>query len=389
LHDGAAMKITNVTPFILHTGWRKNWIFVKVETDAGITGWGESYTQYDRDIAITSHIEELARYLEGRDPFQIKHFTTHLAYDDYAQRRGAMELWSAVSGIEIALWDIVGKATDQPIYNLLGGPVRDKIRVYANGWSFGAEDPDDYARAAEKVLELGFTAMKLEPTPGPWRTLVPKDHIRHAEKVVKKMRETVGPDVDILLDVHRRFAPMHAIEMANLLASYEPFWFEEPCPAENLDTMAEIRSQISLPVVTGEAIYNKTGFRPVLEKRAADILNPDVCSVGGILELKEIAAMAEPNYVAMSPHNYNSTVLGLAATVQASATMPNFLITEYFVPYEELGTKVSSPLIQSGGYIQLPDAPGLGIEIDETAFNEFAYQRFPTRALRTWKDEGP
>jgi len=239
------------------------------------------------------------------------------------------------------------------------------------------------------VLELGFTAMKLEPTPGPWRTLVPKDHIRHAEKVVKKMRETVGPDIDILLDVHRRFAPMHAIEMANTLAPYEPYWFEEPCPAENLDTMAEIRGQISLPVVTGEAIYNKSGFRPVLEKRAADILNPDVCSVGGILELKEIGAMAEPNYVAMSPHNYNSTVLGLAATVQAAATMPNFLITEYFVPYEELGMKVSNPLVQSGGYIQLPTGPGLGIEIDETTFDQFAYQRFPTRALRTWRDEGP
>lgn len=383
------MKITSITPFILHPGWRKNWIFVKVQTDEGITGWGEAYTQYDRDTAITAHIEEMSRYLVGRDPFHIKHFTTHLAYDDYAQRRGAMEFYSAVSGIEQALWDIVGKTLDQPVYNLLGGPVRDRIRVYANGWSFGAEAPEDYARAAERVLELGFTAMKFDPLPGPWRTLVPKAYIRHAEEVVRAVREAAGPSIDLLIEVHRRLAPMHAIDLAGRLEQFEPFWFEEPCPAENLDALAEIRAAINIPVVTGEAIYAKSGFRPVFEQRAADIINPDVCSVGGILELKEIAAMAEPAYVAVSPHNYNSTVLGLASTVQASATMPNFLITEYFIPFAEVGRKIATQLEPHNGYITLPEAPGLGVEVHEEAFDQVAYQRFEPRRLRTFSDEGP
>ncbi|MFW6174454.1 MAG: mandelate racemase/muconate lactonizing enzyme family protein [Chloroflexota bacterium] len=383
------MKITAITPRILHTGWRKNWLFVKVETDESITGWGESYTQYDRDTSVNALIEELTRYLVGRDPFHVKHFTTHLGYDDFAQRRGALELYSAVSGIEIALWDIIGKATGQPIYNMLGGPVRDKVRVYANGWSFGLSDPEDYARAAESVLERGFTAMKFDPLPGPWRTFIPKEHLRQAEEVVKAVREATGDDADLLIEVHRRLAPMHAVALAERLAKYEPFWFEEPCPAENLDSMAEIRSRVSIPVVTGEAIYGKSGFRPVLEGHAADITNPDVCSVGGILELKEIAAMAEPYYVAVSPHNYNSTVLGLAATVHASAVMPNFLITEYFLPYADLGRHVSVPLEPEKGYVRLPDAPGLGVEMREDVLDQVPYRRYHARDLRTYRDEGP
>ena len=159
---------------------------------------------------------------------------------------------------------------------------------------------------------------------------------------------------------------------------------------ENVAALAEIRSSISIPVVTGEAIYTKAGFRPVIEARAADILNPDVASCGGILELKEIAAMAEPAYIAMSPHNYNSTVLGLAATVQASATMPNFIITEYFVPFTEMGDDISpNQLKPKNGYIELPTAPGLGVDINEAALHKYPGKPFPTRDLRFPADEPP
>src|SRR5215510_14309563 len=194
------MKIASVECLPVHAGWRKNFVFLRIETDSGLVGWGEAYSQYDRDRAIAAQVEVLGRYLTGRDPFQIRHIL-QMAFDDYAQRRGSLEFYCATSGIEQALWDIVGKATNQPVYNLLGGPVRDKIRVYANGWSYRMQLPDDYARGAEAVLKRGFSALKFDPIPGPWRTYIPKDHIRRAVKVTRAVRDAVGPEVDILIEV--------------------------------------------------------------------------------------------------------------------------------------------------------------------------------------------
>ena len=383
------MKIKAVKSFSIHPGWRKNWIFVKVETDEGIEGWGEAYTQYDRDRSVMAHLDELSRYMVGRDPFEIKYFT-QMAYDEFAARRGSLEFYSAISGIETALWDVVGKATGQPVYNLLGGKVREKIRVYANGWSYKMLEPDDFARAAVGVVEQGFTAMKFDPLPRPWRTYIPRNHIHHAVKVVKAIREAVGPDVELLLDIHRRLAPVHAIELAGRLEEFEPYWFEEPCQAENMGAIAEVRAATTIPVVTGENIFAKWGFRQVFDQRAADIINPDVANCGGILELREIAAMAEPQCVAVSPHNYNSTVLALAATVHASAGMPNFIITEYFLPFVEFGKKVCrNPMTPVNGYIELPSAPGLGLDIDEEAIAAMPYQGFPARDLPFPANEGP
>lgn len=375
------MKITKVTHLTVHPGWRKNWIFVKVETDEGITGWGEAYTQYDRDRAVVTHIEEMSRYLVGFDPFRIKHFTT-MFYDDFAARRGSLEFYSALSGIETALWDIVGKATGQPVYNLLGGAVNDRIRVYANGWSYKMGSPDDYARAAVKTVEMGFTALKFDPLPRPWRTHIPVEHEHHAVRVVAAIRKAVGPKVDLLLDMHRRLSPRHAIRLAKRLEEFEIYWYEEPCQAENIEAIAEVRDHVSIPVVTGENIFAKYGFRTVFDAKAADIINPDVANCGGILELKEIAAMAEPYLVAVSPHNYNSTTLALAATIHASATMPNFIITEYFLPFVELGGKVCpNQLRPVDGYIPLPTAPGLGVDIDEAVVAAHPYKAFPKRVL--------
>jgi len=383
------MKITAVKSFPVHPGWRKNLIFVKVETDTGIYGWGEAYSQYDRDTAVMAQLNALGPYLTGRSPFDIKHFT-QFAFDDYAARRGSVELWCAISGIEQALWDIVGKACGQPVYNLLGGKYREKIRVYANGWSYGMKEPEDYARAAEKVVKAGFTAMKFDPLPAPWRTYIPKEHEKHAIRVVKAIRDAVGPDVDLLIEQHRRLAPMHAIRLDKQLAEFDLYWMEESCQAEYPDELALIRREIGVPMVIGEATYTKTGFRPLLEKRSADILNPDVACVGGILELKEIGAMAESFLVAMSPHNYNSTLVALASTVHVSATMPNFIITEYFLPFVDFCDKISpNQLKPKDGYIELPTAPGLGVDVDEEALKNFPAKVYPARKLRTPSDEGP
>lgn len=383
------MKITAIECLPVHAGWRKNFVFVRVETDAGIVGWGEAYSQYDRDRAVAAQVEELGRYLIGRDPFQIKHIL-QIAFDDYAQRRGSLELFCATSGIEQALWDIVGKATKQPVYNLLGGPVRDKIRVYANGWSYKLQQPDDYARKAEAVIKMGFSAVKFDPVPGPWRTYVPKEHIRRAVSVLRAMRDALGPDVDLLLDIHRRLAPMHAIDLADALAEFKPYWLEEPCQCENIEALAEVRQRSKIPTVTGEALYTRADFRPIFRARAADIINPDVSNCGGILELVYIAAQAETEAIAVSPHNYNSTTLALSATVHASAVMPNFIITEYFLPFEEIGAKLCPNLLKPvNGYISLPEGPGLGIEVDEKAVRAARGQQFPARTFRFPKDEGP
>jgi galactonate dehydratase len=213
---------------------------------------------------------------------------------------------------------------------------------------------------------------------------------RQAIRNVQAVREAVGPEVDILVEMHRRLAPMHATKIARAIEPYQPFWYEEPVLAENIDALAAAKRAINIPVVTGEELYTKFEFREVFEKQAVDIINPDVCNVGGILELKEIAAMAEPYFVVVSPHNYNSTTVGLAATLQVSACIPNFLITEYFVNLEPFGQAIAvRPFEVVNSYIQLPDAPGLGIELDEAALAQHPYQPFPPRSPRQYYEEGP
>jgi len=375
------MKVTSVQHHIVHPGSGKNLCFVRIDTDEGLHGWGECYTQGDRDVQITAHIDALARYLVGRDPARIRQLTQG-AYDDFAARRGGMDYYCAISGIEQALWDIVGKAAGMPVHRLLGGACRDAIRVYANGWSGGARSPAELGEKAKAMVERGFTAMKFDPVPGPWRTFVDKTVERRAIDNVFAVRDAVGDDVDILIEMHRRLAPMHAVRIARAIEDAAPFWFEEPVLAENVPALARAKRDIHIPVVTGEALYTKFDFREVFETAAADIINPDVCNVGGILELKEIAAMAEAYFVAVSPHNYNSTTVGLAATLQASAVMPNFLITEYFVNFEALGDAIAhEPWQVRDGMIELSETPGLGIDLDEDALARFPYEAFAQRRL--------
>ncbi len=383
------MQVTAVKTFLVHPGRGKNWLFVKVETDAGLHGWGEAYTQSDRDRVIQVQIEEMGRALVGRDPWAIRQFTNAM-YLDWAGKRGSMEFYCALSGIEQALWDIAGKAAGQPVYNLLGGPCRNRIRVYANGWGGGARTPDALGAAAREIVARGFTALKFDPFPGPWREIISLADERQAVATVAAVRDAVGPDVEILVEVHRRLAPVTAVRVAKAMEPYRPFWYEEPVSVRNLSALVAAKRDISLPVVTGEELYTKAEFRPVFEAGAADIINPDICNCGGILELREIAAMAEAYSVAVAPHNYNSTTVGLAATVQLSAAIPNFLITEYFVNFEEMGRAIARPpLVAEGGYVALPTTPGLGMDLDEEALAHHAYAHFPTRTLRSPADEGP
>lgn len=383
------MRITDVKTFFVDPGTSKNWLFVRVETDEGISGWGESYTLWDRDKSIEAYINHMKRYLIDRSPFNIKHFI-QVMYDDYAARRGTMDYFCAISGIEQALWDIVGKKLNVPVYNLLGGACRDKVRVYANYWYGSASTPEEFAEKAVVTIRSGFTALKFDPFPGPWRSRIDRQDERAAVEVVGTVREAVGSDIDLLIEVHRRLSPLHAVRVARMMEEFDIFWYEEPVPADNIEALAEVRGKIKAPVVTGETLYTKAAFRQVFEKRAADIINPDVCNCGGILELKEIAAMAEPYYVVVAPHNFNSTTIGLAATLNVSACIPNFLITEYFVNFKPRGDEISlNPFKVENGYISIPQGPGLGLELDEMAMARYPYREFAKRNIRQYYEEGP
>jgi galactonate dehydratase len=382
------MKVTRVSPFLVDSGGAKSWLFVKLDTDTGIVGWGEAYTQADRERAILAYIEEMGRYLTGRSAYAIKHFTS-VMYLDFALRRPAMDFWSAQSALEQALWDVVGKACGQPVYNLLGGPCRERIRVYANGWSDNARSPDECAQAAVTTVARGFDALKFDPFNNPWRSHISRTEQDLAVARVRAVRDAVGPDVEILVEVHRRLAPNEAIRIASRLEPLRPFWYEEPIDAEDMDGLAEVRRRISLPVVTGEALYSKNQFAEVFARRAADTINPDVCNCGGILALKEIAALAEPWHVAVAPHNYNSTTVGLASTLQVSACISNFLITEYFVNFEGRGRElIHGPAFEvAAGNLTLPTTPGLGIELDEEALRRYALHNGRSRRIRQFDEE--
>ena len=255
--------------------------------------------------------------------------------EDFAIRRGSMELLSAWSAIEIASWDIIGKICGQPVYNLLGGPSRERVRIYANGWA-GRSTIEEGVERGRKVKAMGFTAAKFDPFPGPWRSYVDRRDEDFAIDYVRAMRDALGPDFEILVEAHRRFAPQHAIRIGNRLAEYNIDWYEEPCLADNMSLLAEVRRAVPIPIVTGEALYTKEQFAGCLAARAADILNPDICAIGGITALLDISVMAKPHAVVMSPHNYNSPLIGMAATVHVSAVIPNFRITEYFVNFEQI-----------------------------------------------------
>ena len=373
------MKITNVEIFITNPGmdgldesfsesikfFGKNLIFVKIDTDIGITGWGECYSQSDRDTQITSHVEKIKKYLIDYNPLNIRNFILG-AQRDFSNKRPSMDFWCAVSGIEIAMWDIIGKYYEQPIYNLLGGKIREKIKVYANGWATSLEEEDLSKNALEMVNNRGFKALKFDPFTGPWEDWPENEILFEASKRVEVVRETVGPEIDILIEVHRRLSVSKAQIFTKSIEKYKPFWIEEPCISENLDGIKEVKNITTIPIVTGEALYSRNMFKDVCKNRSVDIINPDICNTGGILELILIASMAETFSIGVSPHGWNSTGVGASAALSVSSVINNFIIYEYMVHVEEFSKKITKnhPIVEDS-HIQISDLPGLGTEIIE------------------------
>jgi galactonate dehydratase len=382
------MKIARIESFVFQPGSGKDLLFCRVETEDGTYGWGEAYVTHGKEKVVQECIGAMTPHVIGRSVFNIRH-TGQIMFDDFAIRRGSMELLAAWAAIEIASWDIIGKHAGLPVYNLLGGASRERVRIYANGWSRGATIEEGVERGRE-VKAMGFTAAKFDPFPGPWRTHVDRKDEDFAIRYVAAMREALGPDFEILVEAHRRFAPSHAIRIGQRLAELGIDWYEEPCLADNLDLLAEVRRAVPIPIVTGEAMYSKESFFACLAKRAADVLNPDICAIGGIIALLDIAAMAQPQAVVMSPHNYNSTLIGLAATVHVSAVIPNFRITEYFVNFAGPCAEIATANLKvADGWIDLPTAPGLGVDIDVARLRQRPYQEATHRGLRQYWEEYP
>jgi galactonate dehydratase len=380
------MKIAAIETFLLHPGSGKNLLFCRVETEDGFYGWGEAYVTRGKEHVIEACIKCMAEYVIGRSSYSIRH-TGQVLFEDFAIRRVSMELLSAWSAIEIALWDILGKRTGQPVYNLLGGRSRERVRVYANGWSHGSS-VDENIGYALKLKAMGFTAAKFDPFPGPWRSFVDPRDEDFAIDFVRRMRDAVGPDFELLIEAHRRFSPSHAIRIGQRLVEFGITWYEEPCLADNIELIAEVRRAVPIPIVTGEALYSKEQFFHCLERRAADILNPDICACGGITALMDIAAMAQPQSVVMAPHNYNSVLIGLAATVHVCAVIPNFRIAEYFVNFRDVcGEVATSQIKMEDGWADLPTTPGLGVDIDVERLRKHPYRAFTHKKLtEDWQE---
>jgi galactonate dehydratase len=381
------MKVSRVQTYLVNVE-RKHLVFAKVETDDGLYGWGESYTVAGRDEAIERLINAMGRNLVGRSPFDNKHFS-QIMFWDFGGQRGGTDFYAAASAIDIALWDIVGKALGQPVYNLLGGACRSRVRVYANGWANGEIPPDRAAENAVEMVARGFTALKFDPFPNPHRAYVGLAEEHSAIDRVRAVREAVGPDIEILIECHRRLAPMHALRVARAIEEFNPSWYEEPTTTEDLDALAAIRRDIRIPVVAGEALYTKFEFRQLFEKGAADIINPDVTMCGGVLPMRDLAAMAEAYQVTLAPHGYDTSV-GFAASIQIGAAIPNFFIIDMYLPSQKWSDDmVVQPFRATHGFIDVPTAPGLGVDLDESALRRRPFHEVPLQALRLPKDEGP
>ncbi|MBT5795367.1 MAG: mandelate racemase/muconate lactonizing enzyme family protein [Deltaproteobacteria bacterium] len=377
------MKIKDLKTFVVgnpppHFGGRY-FIFVKLVTDEGIEGVGEVYSATFAPHVIVKMIEDVfERHVEGSDPFHIEKLWRNVYGRGYTLRPD-LSLMGVLSGLEIALWDICGKSVGKPVYELLGGRVHEKLRTYTYLYpKDGAvvtedephvyNDPDLAAELAAEYVAQGFTAIKFDPA-GPYSSFDPRqpslEALDRSEIFCKLIREAVGSKADLLFGTHGQFTPSGAIRLARRLEAYDPLWFEEPTPPESPEEMAKVARKTSIPIATGERLTTKYEFARVLETGAASILQPALGRVGGILEAKKIAGMAEASYAQIAPHLYCGPIEG-AANIQLSTCSPNFLMLEGIQRWDGFHAEIlKKPIRWESGYVIPPTEPGLGVELDE------------------------
>jgi len=358
------VQISGVSTRVVDAGDR-DWVFVRVDTDEpGLFGWGESSLGW-HTRAVVGAVGDLEPMLIGKDPRPVERLWQTMFRGPYF--RGGAVVMSAISGIDQALWDIKAKALGVPLYELLGGPVRDRVRTYVNlGSELGgdARDPQAWADAAREARKAGFDAMKVYPAV-PARPLEGTAFLRETETLVAVVREAAGEDADVMVDLHGRTSPTTAIQIGHALAPYRPSWLEEPCQPGNADALAEVARAIPIPVAAGERLVERNAFAELLDKRACAILQPNVCYCGGVSEFRRIAALAETALVPVAPHNPNGPI-GTMVSVHLALALSNVPILEHVrgdVSWRD--EIVDHPFVTTDGYADPPTRPGIGVELVE------------------------
>ena len=380
------MKITDLKTFVVanpppHFGG-PYWIFLKLTTDSGINGYGEVYSVPFHPRVVARMIEDVcARKVIGADPFKIETLWRNIYSSGYTQRPDT-SIVGILSGIEMACWDIVGKELNKPIYELLGGRVHERLRSYTYIYTEPNDKTNVYydaelsAERAAKYVKQGFTAVKFDPA-GPYSAFDPRqlslEALDLSEKFVRLMREAVGSKCDLLFGTHGQMTPAGALRLAKRLEPYDPLWLEEPVPPENPEELALVARGTTIPIATGERLATKYEFARVLRHQAAAILQMAVGRMGGILEAKKIAGMAEAHYAQIAPHLYCGPIAA-AADIQISTCSPNFLIQESILTWSGFHAEILTEKIQwEAGYILPPTQPGLGVELNEAVAEAHPY----------------
>jgi len=365
------MRLTDFRTFIVHDGYR-SFVFLKLYTEEGLTGVGEGTVEWN-ELAAEACIRQTCGRIMGADPFRTEALWERLYRDSYW--RNDLIIASAISAIDQACWDLKGKRLGVPVHTLLGGKRRERLRAYANAWYWGCTTPGEFAQAAAKIVAEGYTALKWDPF-GDADMTMGAAAMRAAVANVAAVRETVGPEVDLCIEVHGRLVPAWSIEMARRLKPFDPLFYEEPVPVENVEALVRVARAIEIPVATGERLCTKFAFQELLRTQAVDIIQPDLCHAGGLTEVKKIAAMAEASYVQVAPHNASGPI-GTAAAVHLDACIPNFLIQEFFVVQAPwIGEVVEGGARVVGGEIVVPDLPGLGVELHEEAARAHPFREY-------------
>ena len=365
------MKITCLETFLANAGLR-NYLFLRLTTDTGLTGLGEASLEWQEKTVETLIQEWVEERVIGADPFDIEKLIGGLIRDQY---QGGSTVLTAISGVELACWDLIGKACGQPVYKLLGGRARERLPAYANGWYGGARTPDDYAAKAREVVARGYRAMKFDPFGVAWKQMT-GEQMEHAEQIVAAVRDAVGDDVELMIEVHGRLSAGAAIQMGRRLAPYLPAWYEEPVAPLSLELHREVKAELPFPIAAGERLYTLEEFARLISLRGCDVVQPDLAHCGGLSIGKKIAALAQANDIVVAPHCSIGPV-ALAAAVHFGWSTPNVLIQENFADYD---VPWRTELVRGGAVVRngefaIPDGPGLGVELDPAACARHPYKK--------------
>jgi galactonate dehydratase len=379
------MKIVRFETFLANSGLR-NYLFIRLTTNSGLTGIGEASLEWQEKTVETLCHEWLAERMIGCDPFDVEAVIAGLIRDQY---QGGSTILTAISGAEVAMWDIIGKACKQPVYKLLGGRCHRRLPAYANGWYGGARTPRDYAEKAREAVGRGYRAMKFDPFGTAWKELTP-DQGEEAIELVTAVREAVGPAVGLMIEFHGRLSVGSALDIMRKLEPLHPVWCEEPASPDSIDLLLEVKRQACLPVAAGERLYTMPDFYRMISTRAVDVVQMDISHCGGLWLSKKIAAMAAVQDIRVSPHCSVGPV-ALAACLHFDLSTPNFMIQEAFaefdIPWRNRLVRGWNPV--KNGELVLADKPGLGLELDEQeiALHPYVKNSFPSLWDSEWLEK--